>query len=296
MIQQIAKLYEGPNLSGAVPDVVYLPVLDARTLNVIKVKTDEAATGDVVFELEKNGVVITGADAITILSGQKIGTVSALAVALSEGDELVLNLLSGAVSSPLTLFISTTKTVNTDELTEVTNKKFVTDAEKTKLSNLSGTNTGDQTLNSLLPSQTGNAGKVLQTDGTNAAWQTPSGGGGGGGGYTDTEVAVTDEVSVLTTGTKLTFHVRRAFTLDKIIGGLSTVSSSGTVTVNVKKNGASIFTTDKLTIDQSEATSLTAATGANITTTAFAQGDEIMVDIDAAGTGAKGLKLYFLST
>lgn len=41
----------------------------------------------------------------------------------------------------------------------------------------SGTNTGDQTLNSLLPTQTGNGGKVLQTDGTNTSWQTPSGAG-----------------------------------------------------------------------------------------------------------------------
>ncbi|TXH51780.1 MAG: hypothetical protein E6Q97_17655 [Desulfurellales bacterium] len=40
----------------------------------------------------------------------------------------------------------------------------------------SGTNTGDQTLNGLLPTQTGNNGKVLQTDGSNASWQTASGG------------------------------------------------------------------------------------------------------------------------
>ena len=36
--------------------------------------------------------------------------------------------------------------------------------------NLSGTNTGDQTLNSLLPSQVGNANKFLITDGSNAQW------------------------------------------------------------------------------------------------------------------------------
>jgi hypothetical protein len=41
---------------------------------------------------------------------------------------------------------------------------------------ISGTNTGDQTLNGLLPTQTGNAGKVLQTDGANTSWQTASGG------------------------------------------------------------------------------------------------------------------------
>ena len=39
-------------------------------------------------------------------------------------------------------------------------------------SNLSGTNTGDQTLNSLLPTQTGNSGKYLTTNGTNSSWGT----------------------------------------------------------------------------------------------------------------------------
>jgi hypothetical protein len=39
-------------------------------------------------------------------------------------------------------------------------------------SNLSGTNTGDQTLNSLLPNQSGNNGKYLATDGTNSSWAT----------------------------------------------------------------------------------------------------------------------------
>lgn len=37
--------------------------------------------------------------------------------------------------------------------------------------NLSGTNTGDQTLNSLLPSQSGANGKVLTSDGTNTSFQ-----------------------------------------------------------------------------------------------------------------------------
>lgn len=44
---------------------------------------------------------------------------------------------------------------------------------------VSGSNTGDQTLNSLLPTQTGNSGKYLTTDGTNASWATVAGGGSG---------------------------------------------------------------------------------------------------------------------
>ena len=52
--------------------------------------------------------------------------------------------------------------------------------------NLSGINTGDQTLNGLLPPQTGNASKVLTTDGTNAYWGVGGGGGGGTSNFTYT--------------------------------------------------------------------------------------------------------------
>ena len=43
-------------------------------------------------------------------------------------------------------------------------------------SNLSGTNTGDQTLNSLLPSQVGQSGKVLSTNGANTLWSAAGSG------------------------------------------------------------------------------------------------------------------------
>lgn len=48
-------------------------------------------------------------------------------------------------------------------------------------------NTGFETVafDSILPTQTGNAGKVLQTDGTNATWQTVAGGGSPGGANTE---------------------------------------------------------------------------------------------------------------
>lgn len=42
-----------------------------------------------------------------------------------------------------------------------------------------GAITATAALTALLPSQTGNAGKVLQTNGTTASWQTGGGGGGG---------------------------------------------------------------------------------------------------------------------
>lgn len=110
-------------------------------------------------------------------------------------------------------------------------------------------------------------------------------------------VAVSDETTAITTGTaKITFHVIRAFTLTDIWAALSTVSSSGLPTVNIKKNGTTIFSTD-LSIDATEFTSLTANTPYVLSgATSFAIGDKVEIDITVAGTGAKGLKVYFAGT
>jgi hypothetical protein len=107
-------------------------------------------------------------------------------------------------------------------------------------------------------------------------------------------VAVSDEATALTTGTgKITFRMPYAFTLTQIRASVNTVSSSGLPTVDVKKNGTTVFST-LLSIDASEKTSQTAATPAVLSTTALADDDEITVDITVAGTGAKGLKLCFI--
>jgi hypothetical protein len=106
-------------------------------------------------------------------------------------------------------------------------------------------------------------------------------------------VAASDETTALTTGTaKLTFRAECAFRLDEIVAGLSTASSSGTVTVNVKKNGTTVFATN-LTVDASETTSDSAAVPAVLSTREIAKGDVLTVDISGAGTGAAGLKLTF---
>jgi hypothetical protein len=109
-------------------------------------------------------------------------------------------------------------------------------------------------------------------------------------------VALSDEDTAITTGTaKITFRAPYAMELYQIPrASLSTVSSSGTPTVDINVNGATILST-KLTIDASEKTSTTAATAAVLSSTSIADDDEITMDIDVAGTGAKGLKvtLYF---
>lgn len=112
-------------------------------------------------------------------------------------------------------------------------------------------------------------------------------------------VALSDETTAITTGTgKITFRAPYPMTLNQLPrASLSTASSSGNPTVNIKVNGSSIFSTT-LTIDATEKTSTTAATPAVLSTTSIPDDGEITMDIDAAGTGATGLKvtLYYRRT
>lgn len=73
-----------------------------------------------------------------------------------------------------------------------------------------------------------------------------------------------------------------------------TVSSSGAVTVMIHNaTDTQDMLSTALTIDANEKDSVTAATPAVINTSYddVAEGDEIRVDIDGAGTGAKGLEV-----
>ena len=107
-------------------------------------------------------------------------------------------------------------------------------------------------------------------------------------------VAVSDETTNITTGTaKVTFRMPYAFTLTGIRASLTTASTSGLPQVAVKENGVSILSTN-ITIDANEKTSTTAATLPVISDASLADDAEITIDIIAAGTGAKGLKVTFL--
>lgn len=109
-------------------------------------------------------------------------------------------------------------------------------------------------------------------------------------------MAVSDETTALTTGTaKLTFRMPFAMTLTSVRGSLTTASSSGNPAIDINESGASIFSTT-LTIDSGEKTSTTAATPAVISDSSLADDAEMTVDIDTAGTGAAGLKIYLIGT
>ena len=110
-------------------------------------------------------------------------------------------------------------------------------------------------------------------------------------------VAVSDETTALTTGTaKVTFRMPFAMTVTAVRASLTTASTSGTPTFDINEGGSSILGTNKLSIDANEKTSTTAATATSISDSALADDAEITVDIDTAGTGAKGAKVYLIGT
>ena len=107
-------------------------------------------------------------------------------------------------------------------------------------------------------------------------------------------IAVSDESTAITTGTaKVTFRMPYALTLTGVRASVNTASSSGVVTVDINEGGVSVLSTT-LTIDANEKTSTTAATPVVISDTSLADDAEITIDIDTAGTGAKGLKVILL--
>jgi len=110
-------------------------------------------------------------------------------------------------------------------------------------------------------------------------------------------VAVSDETTAITTGTaKVTFRMPWAMTVTAVRASLSTASSSGNPTFDINEGGTSILGANKLSIDANEKTSTTAATATTISDSALADDSEITIDIDTAGTGAKGAKVYLIGT
>lgn len=111
-------------------------------------------------------------------------------------------------------------------------------------------------------------------------------------------VAASDENTALTTGTaKVTFRMPYAMTVTFVRASLTTSQSAGSLlTVDVNDSGTTILST-KLTFDNGEKTTTTAATPAVISDSALADDAEITVDIDTVGTsGASGLKVTLIGT
>jgi hypothetical protein len=110
-------------------------------------------------------------------------------------------------------------------------------------------------------------------------------------------IAASDETTALTTGTKVSFRMPHALTLAEVRASLVAAQSAGSLlTVDIHEEGLSIFST-KLTIDNSEKTSVSATTPAVLSNAALADDAEMSIIIDQIGTpGAAGLKIALIGT
>ena len=112
------------------------------------------------------------------------------------------------------------------------------------------------------------------------------------------QLSCSDLTTAITTGTtKAYFRSPLAFTLTDVRASLLTAQTSGNIfTVDINESGTSILST-KLTIDNTEKTSVTAATPAVISDTAIANDAEITIDVDQVGSGtAAGLIVTLIGT
>lgn len=109
-------------------------------------------------------------------------------------------------------------------------------------------------------------------------------------------IAASDESTAITAGTaKVTFRMPYAFTVSAVRASLTAAQTSGSIfTVDINEGGASILST-KITIDNTEKTSTTAATAPVISDATLADDAEMTIDVDQIGDGtAKGLKVYLI--
>lgn len=106
-------------------------------------------------------------------------------------------------------------------------------------------------------------------------------------------ISLGDETTPLTTGTKKTFRMPFAMTLSDVKASLTAASTSGNPTFDINEEGVSVLST-KLSVDANEETSTTATTEAVISDKSLAEDAEITIDVDVAGTGAAGAKVYMI--
>lgn len=177
---------------------------------------------------------------------------------------------------------------------------------------LSGTNSGDVTIDSTAADILGLTGQAITADDPGADrivfWDDSAGKlthlALQGLSFSTTNlvstqciaIACSDETTALTTGTaKTTFRMPYAFTLTEVRASVTTAPTGATLNIDINEGGVSILSTT-ITIDASEKTSTTAATPPVISDTSLADDAEITIDIDQVGStvAGAGLKVYLI--
>ena len=109
-------------------------------------------------------------------------------------------------------------------------------------------------------------------------------------------ITVSADNTDLQTGTGLvTLRAPFGMELYQIPRASLTTNGTSQTTIDINVGGSTIMNTNKLIIDANEGTSTSASTAAALTTTTINDDNQITIDVDAAGTGARGLKvtLYY---
>lgn len=135
------------------------------------------------------------------------------------------------------------------------------------------------------------ADNQLYARGSANAWVAIGGGGGGGSSAQYIGLACSDLTTDIVAGnTRAYFDAPFAMNVTEVRATLLVAQASGSIfTVDINVEGSSILAT-KLTIDNGEVSSATAATPPVISQGALAKNARITVDIDQIGTaGARGL-------
>lgn len=176
-----------------------------------------------------------------------------------------------------------------------TGSRLITSGEITKLTNTSGTNSGDNATNTQYSGLAASKQDTL-VPGTNIKTLDGDSLLGSGNLLPKTELAyaLADETTNLTVDTRIKFRMPHAMTLSEVRISLNDAPTLSSVVVDVKENGVSIFST-LLSIDANEKTSVTAATPAVISDVNLADDAEITVSTTQIGSGdtGKGLKILF---
>ncbi|HEX7824951.1 MAG TPA: hypothetical protein VF477_08625 [Mycobacterium sp.] len=222
------------------------------------------------------------------------GTLIGVSEGTTNGDTLWLctNNAGGTLGTTAIVF---SKMVIAGELLAANNLSDVANAA-TAFGNIAPTTTrGDIIARGASANQrlaAGTSGQVLVTRGTgaDAEWA---------GQFWSMTIACSDESTAITAGTnKVKFRMPHAVSLTGVRASLSTAQATsgggGIFTVDINEAGATILST-KLTIDNTELTSVTAATAAVISDASLADDAEISIDVDQIGDGtAKGLKVTLI--
>ena len=159
--------------------------------------------------------------------------------------------------------------------------------------------TGAEFLGTVGP--TGPAGPQGTKGDTGAAGaagsQGPQGVAGANGTSVFTQIAASDELTSLTTGTKITFRAAYAFNLTSVKASLTTACTGSALLINITRGGISIFSSSSLTIPAGSKTSVGGSMHVMISNPlSVADDDEFVVSVTQVGStiAGAGLKVTFV--